>query len=225
MNRLLLATALLSFGLAASASAAISVGNTTGNDATFDNNPLGAMTGISRAWYNGGVGYIRFAAGADTTGVSQGTNPGISAMPAGDSTHYLWGLVDGTTVTFTDSVGNPLGDVVTSFKIHWGSIDALSAGRYDNLLTLSNGDSVNGSWLVANMGANGLGDQFSAADNRWFVISSDTPFGSFTVNSPQNAFEFDMSVPEPATWAMMLVGFGAIGSAVRRQRRMQTVTA
>jgi len=27
------------------------------------------------------------------------------------------------------------------------------------------------------------------------------------------------AVPEPATWAMMLVGFGAVGAAVRRRRR------
>ncbi|HEV2044556.1 MAG TPA: PEPxxWA-CTERM sorting domain-containing protein, partial [Sphingomicrobium sp.] len=26
-------------------------------------------------------------------------------------------------------------------------------------------------------------------------------------------------VPEPATWAMMLVGFGAIGIGMRRRRR------
>jgi hypothetical protein len=27
------------------------------------------------------------------------------------------------------------------------------------------------------------------------------------------------SVPEPATWAMMLLGFGAIGFAMRRNRK------
>jgi hypothetical protein len=35
------------------------------------------------------------------------------------------------------------------------------------------------------------------------------------------SFRFDVAapVPEPATWAMMLLGFGLIGFAVRRQRR------
>ncbi|RIK47675.1 MAG: hypothetical protein DCC57_14050, partial [Chloroflexi bacterium] len=32
----------------------------------------------------------------------------------------------------------------------------------------------------------------------------------------------DPTVPEPATWAMMILGFGVIGAAIRRQRR-QTV--
>ena len=32
-------------------------------------------------------------------------------------------------------------------------------------------------------------------------------------------------VPEPATWAMMLVGFGGLGAVMRARRRMATVSA
>ncbi|MBA2466428.1 MAG: PEPxxWA-CTERM sorting domain-containing protein, partial [Sphingomonas sp.] len=28
------------------------------------------------------------------------------------------------------------------------------------------------------------------------------------------------AVPEPATWAMMLIGFGATGAAMRRRRKV-----
>ena len=31
---------------------------------------------------------------------------------------------------------------------------------------------------------------------------------------------FNQGVPEPASWALMLVGFGAVGSALRRRRRL-----
>jgi hypothetical protein len=32
------------------------------------------------------------------------------------------------------------------------------------------------------------------------------------------------AVPEPSTWAMMLIGFGAIGFAVRRQKNKTALT-
>jgi hypothetical protein len=42
------------------------------------------------------------------------------------------------------------------------------------------------------------------------------------LNSSQNAFEIDniavTTVPEPGTWAMMLLGFGALGFAIRRRK-------
>ena len=36
---------------------------------------------------------------------------------------------------------------------------------------------------------------------------------------------FQSAVPEPATWAMMLVGFGGLGAAMRSRRRMATAAA
>ena len=33
------------------------------------------------------------------------------------------------------------------------------------------------------------------------------------------------AVPEPATWAMMLMGFGALGTVLRQQRRRGVATA
>lgn len=41
---------------------------------------------------------------------------------------------------------------------------------------------------------------------------------NYTLQFRTNAI-LDGAVPEPATWAMMLIGFGAIGAAVRRQRK------
>ena len=40
-----------------------------------------------------------------------------------------------------------------------------------------------------------------------------------------NVSVVDLGVPEPGTWALMLMGFGALGGAIRRSRRGQTAAA
>ena len=50
-----------------------------------------------------------------------------------------------------------------------------------------------------------------------FTYSYTTPSGGGTVSG--NASFYPGAVPEPATWAMMLLGFGGIGMAMRRSRR------
>ncbi len=179
---------------------------------TFNNNTAndGDYTGTSQAIYDGAVGSISFVAGADTTGVTNGTFS-YAAAPNHENTNYLWGLNDGTTVNFTKGPA-------TSFLIYWGSIDAIAnANRYDNILTLSNGAGITGSDLVAAGAAlgfvDGQGTQTGLPDNQWFQISDVNSFNSFTATSSQNAFEFDMATPEPSTWAMLVLGFAGLGYA------------
>jgi hypothetical protein len=223
MKKFLLATALASLGFAT----AVHAGSVTVNGititqvgsyfpGTFDNNSAndGDFTGNSWAIYDGRVQPISFVAGADTTGVTNGTFS-YAAAPDHETSNYLWGLNDGTTVTFTDGPA-------TSFLIWWGSIDAIAnANRYDNILVLSNGNAITGSDLV-NAGAalgniDGDGAQTGYPDNQWFLISDRTPFSNFTAYSSQNAFEFDMATPEPSTWAMLMLGFGGLGYAAFRR--------
>ncbi|MFN7399415.1 MAG: PEPxxWA-CTERM sorting domain-containing protein, partial [Sandaracinobacter sp.] len=37
--------------------------------------------------------------------------------------------------------------------------------------------------------------------------------------------EGSVTIPEPATWAMMIVGFGLVGFATRRRERLARVSA
>jgi PEP-CTERM motif len=221
--KIYLGAALLSVALAGSASAAISVSLANGNNETFNNNPVGAPAGMSSAVYNGSVGPIEFHVGGDTAGVVVGSVGGIYATPLGDSSRYVYGLRQGTTVYF-GSQRSPV--LTTSFIINWGSIDALSVSGYDNILTLSNGNSVTGTDLV-NLGlAIGNGSQSNPLNNRWLLIRDTTPFTSFTAYSARNSFEFDMTtVPEPATWAMLIAGFGMVGYAARRRERIARASA
>lgn len=51
-----------------------------------------------------------------------------------------------------------------------------------------------------------------------FIVFDDITFGSATPGGGGQ-------VPEPATWAMMLLGFGAAGAALRRKRREEAALA
>lgn len=73
------------------------------------------------------------------------------------------------------------------------------------------------------------GDAQSSAINRrvTFTGTNGTAYNGIrfsNLGSGNQSFEFDnvsftASVPEPATWAMMIIGFGLIGAAMRRRHR------
>lgn len=67
------------------------------------------------------------------------------------------------------------------------------------------------------------------AGTNYFAVSSgfdNNDFGAFTltISGPGRAERIGQgpAVPEPSTWAMMIIGFGAAGSMIRRRK---TVTA
>jgi hypothetical protein len=243
MRALLLATTVASLALATAANAAsFTFGNLVitqiapENPTAFDNLPTGP-TGFlenSTVCDSAYCGAIQLSSDG---GVANGTT-GIAAAPAGDTSNYLWGVngvnplgFNGAEVVFNPAVALAYPD---SFNIDWGSIDALMTNpdgspRYDNTLTVhtqgGSVDSVTGSQLAAALvfGVNGFGSQTSANDNQWFNITDTAgPIVFFTASSTQNAFEFDMgsSVPEPSTWAMMALGFAALGyTAFRRSAK------
>jgi len=70
-----------------------------------------------------------------------------------------------------------------------------------------------------------IGDPANPGNN-W--ISSTGDAGTYAPHNPENLFRFEGSVvaapaPEPASWAMMLGGFGLVGGALRTARRRTAV--
>jgi hypothetical protein len=68
----------------------------------------------------------------------------------------------------------------------------------------------------------------SKSDMKWawksFSFTADgtnelLTFASTDKDSPYGAVVASVAVPEPATWAMMLIGFGGLGAALRMNRR------
>ncbi len=97
---------------------------------------------------------------------------------------------------------------VTSFSVDYSTFNGGAVS-----FLLSNG----GSFSQGSTG--GVG--YSVPDV--FSVSS-TPFNSVLITSPDYVLTigdvtFNSGVPEPATWAMMLVGFAGLGAMVRSSRR------
>jgi hypothetical protein len=72
------------------------------------------------------------------------------------------------------------------------------------------------------------------AEDRFFGFTNPGGISSMTISNP-GAMEIDhvqyglvtlaqtVGLPEPSTWAMMLLGFGAVGCALRRKRQLLAV--
>lgn len=67
---------------------------------------------------------------------------------------------------------------------------------------------------------------FVQAGNTLYNINLTTGALSAIGNTDRTLFGLTAAVPEPSTWAMMMIGFGAVGAAARSsRRRRKTVTA
>jgi len=165
---------------------------------------------------------IVFAPGS-TYSILQGLVPHQGYNPAGDETHYLAvpgaDHVDGSaSLDFSAYSGAP----ITRFSFYWGSIDrgnVLTATSSLGSLTLTGAELINA----------GYGSATSARGNRraYFSLAQGERLLGLSFESP-TAFEVDdiylrtAPVPEPASWAFLLLGFGLAGSAMRRERKTLT---
>jgi len=125
-------------------------------------------------------------------------------------------LIDSTTVTTTD----PL---ILQWRYH-SAPAALAAGEtyFIGALYTSGAD---------NVVFPGFGGTVTTIPQITYVGA--TYAGGGTLSDPTNPDSangffgpnFTIGVPEPSAWALMLVGFGALGCAIRGKRRMVTIAA
>ena len=164
-------------------------------------------------------------------GSSLGTNAsvfadsvgGVAARPAFNSTGNFGAVT--TDGSYTVNFG-----ATRAFGFAVGSLDTY------NSLTLFYDDGTsttyNGGQIIRDL-AFPSGDQVSGETNGRVVyrVTGNSPrIVGATFGSYGNSFEFDDLVvggvvPEPAVWALMIVGFGAVGFSRRRRGAVQTVTA
>lgn len=152
-----------------------------------------------------------------------GTISGQYAQPAPVSPLNAYQAIQGngvSTFTFTNAL--------SVFSFYWGSIDT-----YNKIEFLRGDGSLVQAFTGAAFAAPANGNQSASATNRrvtfGFTGAEAVKKVRFS-NSPQtNAFEIDTlaiaAVPEPATWAMMILGFGLIGGAMRSRKTVTTKVA
>ncbi len=142
---------------------------------------------------------------------SAGAAPAFSTTTA-DPTQFL-SVEGGESETLTTPP-------TTEISFYIGSLDAYNTITFGG----PGGGTYTGAQLGVISGAND-GNQTAADTNGRFTFDFSAPIDSVTLTSSQNSFEFsDIAavaggVPEPATWTLMLVGFGALGGAMRSRRK------
>lgn len=138
-----------------------------------------------------------------------GSSSGQYAAPFEDETQYL-------TVFGGQSASLAISPAAKGLSFYWGSIDAYNTVSFYSGATLV--ASFTGDQVPA---APADGSQGNPVNNRRVTFD----FQGASVDrvqfaSSQNSFELDTvtaAVPEPASWALLVVGFGLVGVSARRR--------
>lgn len=112
-----------------------------------------------------------------------------------------------TAQTITGITGLFNGSMITNLASPFGA---------NNIYYLTGPSFVDGSGLGFQTAAGTNVNLFFQSSASSYRINTTNPFTSSFVSATSAGVV--AAVPEPATWAMMLVGFGAIGFAMRRRR-------
>ncbi len=161
-------------------------------------------------------------AGVDPSMIYTGSFSGIAADPAvlpmGDP--YL-AVMTGQVANFTFAGLSQLG-------LDYGSADAYNS--FQLFFADGTNQTLTGQNIIDIGDANG--DQLSPRTNGRLTFNAGTgsAITGLRLTSTGNSLESDTygvvaAVPEPSTWAMMLIGFGAAGASMRRRKRVFAMQA
>ena len=218
-----------------------SVSNNGQNFQVDPGNPYGTVTGWSTAATPSGNPYnILFHSSIATTGSAVGEYSGtgveyLHALPTNNAGHGNFMALDGDSAvngTFlTQLTGLTVGGLYTlSFDWATGQIASRTGATTEGLnvqvgslnLTLAprstpSGGSTPWATVTANFTATGANQTLS-------FLANGTPSGLPPVALLDNV-SVRGAVPEPTSWAMMLIGFGGIGFSMRKRRSRIAIPA
>jgi opacity protein-like surface antigen len=141
-----------------------------------------------------------------TVGVNEGGS-GYSGTLPNDPTHYLT-IPGGAKATLTSLSG------IKAFSLYMGSPDSYNSIRFV-------GDGFDQTLTGGQLSGGNTGQQWSWGARVNYDFGG-ARIHQVILSSSSNSFESDnfavAAVPEPATWAMMIMGFGTIGALMRRRQ-------
>ncbi|MFS0770854.1 PEPxxWA-CTERM sorting domain-containing protein [Sphingomonas sp. 1P08PE] len=207
--------------LAATSAGAVTFTATNGGPGTFAASAADAQYTFESAVTGSGGEPAGFArTGGQTTNVSIN---GIAANP--------FGATSGNGFLYVTAGGiSTISALATTYQIISFYVGSIDLGNTVSLLA-ANGSilaSYDGDALASPIAPDG--QQTLPQTNRLitFVADAGEAFSGISFSSSVNSLEVDnvrfaTAVPEPATWAMMLVGFAMVGAAARYRRRLTNV--
>ena len=149
--------------------------------------------------------------------------PGVVTIPFGtDGTYHAVGPDAGNPAVLSLGAFSQIGLITLS----WGSVDTknvlevLDNSAVPNVIATITGTDIQG--LVGTAGEHLPRGALVSLD---FDDTTAPQVGALRFASGNNSFEFDnitiAPVPEPGVWAMMIIGFAAMGFALRRRRKTE----
>jgi hypothetical protein len=223
-------------------------GVTVGVEAPRAQSTLIALTGKQVATFDGFNGYIGGGTNIFAGAPISGTIVEGGGFNTWGANVYGGAGGTGQYATVYNTTSIKLSAPVTYAGL-WGSaIDGDFSTSLGNTVALYSGDTLLGSFALKPLLAGASTDYYGNPNAPWQGQDSWEPFAFFNFTSAsafdridivQNGgggFELDnitignaighhggdnstAAVPEPASWAMMLVGFGAMGAVMRMRRR------
>ncbi len=217
MNMKTLAAASAAFGLLASASAANAAITISGIEEGNLFGPLAAGQGQIIYDFDSiadpNVAYVGDVLQGPQTG-STSASPPFGGSQTGDETKYA-SVQGGGMGTFSTLPGFYL----STFSFYLGSPDVFNTLTFKMLDGTSK--TFNGKYI---WGGSPPGDGNRNNGYRVYYDFGGAKVTSVVFTSTRDAFEFDgiggnvAAIPEPGTWALMIMGFGGAGAMLRRRK-------
>ena len=162
---------------------------------------------------NFSLGGILWSGAPGAAETEKGSLAGQYAAPLGMGNTTYMAVFGGGTETATWTTPQ------TSLSLYWGSMDG--NGGNTNSIMITAGSFTLTPATLATMFPGMVdvnGNQTDPFGNQLVRITGLTPFTTASFSSTGNAFEFTLAtVPEPSTWAMMVIGFAGLGYAAFRR--------